>query len=54
MKARLVNGRSKAGRLEVYFNGEWSTVCNKGFGNKEAHVACRMLQLNRCVLCVVL
>ncbi|XP_025102101.1 deleted in malignant brain tumors 1 protein-like [Pomacea canaliculata] len=53
MKARLVNGRSKAGRLEVFFNGEWSTVCNKGFGNKEARVACRMLQVNSSEVAVV-
>ncbi|XP_025103076.1 deleted in malignant brain tumors 1 protein-like isoform X2 [Pomacea canaliculata] len=43
MTARLVNGTSEAGRLEIFFNREWSTVCNLGFGNNEAQVACKML-----------
>lgn len=43
MKARLVNGTLEAGRLEIYFNGEWGTVCGDGFGKKDARVACRML-----------
>lgn len=48
--ARLVNGTSDAGRLEILFNREWSTVCNEGFGRKEAQVACRMLGFNGCVV----
>ncbi|XP_025103262.1 deleted in malignant brain tumors 1 protein-like isoform X2 [Pomacea canaliculata] len=43
---RLVNGTSDAGRLEILFNREWSTVCNEGFGRKEAQVACTMLGFN--------
>ncbi|XP_025100419.1 deleted in malignant brain tumors 1 protein-like isoform X3 [Pomacea canaliculata] len=43
MTAHLANGTSQAGRLEIFFNGEWSTVCNKQFGQEEAEVACRML-----------
>ncbi|XP_025100049.1 deleted in malignant brain tumors 1 protein-like [Pomacea canaliculata] len=46
MAARLANGTSEAGRLEILFNGEWSTVCGAGFGKKEAQVACRMLGFN--------
>lgn len=48
MTARLVNGTSEAGRLEIFFNREWSTVCNLGFGNNEAQVACKMLGYERC------
>ncbi|XP_025103139.1 deleted in malignant brain tumors 1 protein-like [Pomacea canaliculata] len=44
--ARLVNGTAVSGRLEIFSNGEWSTVCDDGFGNKEAMVACRMLGFN--------
>ncbi|XP_025101966.1 deleted in malignant brain tumors 1 protein-like isoform X3 [Pomacea canaliculata] len=44
--ARLANGDRKAGRLEIFYNGKWSTVCNNGFGDKEARVACRMLGFN--------
>ena len=31
------------GRLEVYVNDEWGTVCVSSFGWNEAHVACRNL-----------
>ena len=35
-------GRS-FGRLEVFLNGQWGTVCYDGFGSEEATVACGQL-----------
>ncbi|XP_025102866.1 deleted in malignant brain tumors 1 protein-like [Pomacea canaliculata] len=46
-RARLVKGTSRYnGRLELFYNGTWNTVCNDLFDAKEAKVACRMLGFN--------
>jgi len=42
-KIRLVGGNKNEGRLEINHNGKWGTVCDDGFGDKEAKVVCRQL-----------
>lgn len=44
LKIRLVGGaNAKEGRVELFFNNTWGTVCDDHFDDREARVFCRML-----------
>lgn len=45
IQLRLAGDKRKhyEGRLEVFYNNEWGTVCDDDFSIEAAHVACRQL-----------
>ena len=39
------------GRLEVFHNDTWGTVCDDNFGQTEADIVCQMLNFTKGALC---
>ena len=50
LTVRLVNGPTKyEGRLEVYHNGKWGTVCDDGWDLDDAQIVCNELDLGQAI-----
>ena len=51
---RLIDGPTKyEGRVEVFHNGEWGTVCNNGWDLNDAQVVCSELDYGKATAAIL-
>lgn len=51
---RLVGGTKDAnGRIEIFHNGLWGTICDNNFDRGAATVTCKMLGYNNSLVFVI-
>ena len=49
---RVVDGNETSGNLEVYYDGEWRSVCDDYWTGNDANVACKhlgFLPFSKCI-----
>lgn len=44
------NSDQSQGRVEIYINGTWGTICSRQFAAEEAQVVCRQLRFNETLI----
>ena len=45
-------GEDFLGRIEVYHNNQWGTICDDYFSTVDGNVVCQMLNFTRGAICV--